>query len=386
MEVGVNMNDFLSKAIVRLYNQERFYAELVLQMDRIISNKVPTAGVCVKERVQLYVNPEFFQGLTLTEQVAVLKHECQHILNNHIERAKEIHPEIYAKDKDAIDSFINQSKHMVINIAADCSINSGIPNIPASAVLPKQFDLKDGETLEWYLENLKNNDKLKDLTHFDDHSLWGESEDDKDQLKEKIKQAVNQAAKNTRSCGHMTSDMELLVDRLNYKAKDWKSDLKRFAAKTIETSLMESRKKRNRRYGISQPGFIKEEKLHIGVAIDTSGSISDDALNQFMAEIAVIAKYATVTVVEADSEVKSSYLFDAKKTYKIKGRGGTAYQPAFDFFTKNTDVDGVIYLGDMDCFEEKLNKPRYPVLWAVIGAQSPPAEWGMRTKIEVVKK
>lgn len=377
--------DIVSQAIIRLYMRERFYAELLLQMDRIISKKIPTAGVCVKQRIQLYINPDFFASLSHEEQVAILKHECQHILNNHIDRAKEMHPEVYnSSGKDAADSLINGAKHKVMNIAADCAINPGIPNIPEMACMPKLFGLEDGHTFEWYLASLKDNDKLKDLQEFDDHSLWAESEGGKEELKEKIRRAVKEAEGKTRAAGKMSSDAELLVDRFNYKPKDWKGDLKRFTARTTETVLSSSKKKRNRRYGIMYPGVIKEELLHIGVALDTSGSISDEALCQFMAEVANIAKYATVTVVEADSEVKNSYLFNPKKEYKVSGRGGTAYQPAFDYFTNETDVDAVIYFGDMDTFDsEELKKPKYPVLWAIVGTQSPPASWGAKTVVEI---
>ena len=377
------MTNELSQAIVRLYEEERFYAELVLQMDRIISKRVPTAGVCIKDRIQLYVNPEFFASLTKVEQVAVLKHECKHILNNHIGRAKELDPTIYEKNKDEVDALINGAKHRLINIAADCSINPGIPDIMKDGMMPSMFKLEDHQTMEWYVERLKDSEELKGLTHFDDHSLWGESEGCKEALKEKIRRAANAAATKTRSAGKMSADNELLIDKINYKARDWKEDLKRFAARAVETALRSSKKKRNRRYGIMYPGVVKEEQLHIGVALDTSGSISDEALCQFMAEVGNIAKYATVTVVEADSEVKNSYVFDPKKTYSVKGRGGTAYQPTFDYFTKETDVDGVIYFGDMDCFDEELTKPKYPVMWAIIGGQNPPADWGMKTKVEI---
>lgn len=376
----------LTQAIVRLYDEERFYAELLIQMDRIIGKRVPTLGVCIKNRVQLHVNLDFFLTLSPKEQVAVLKHECQHILNDHIPRAKELAPEVYEKDKDHVDSIINRAKHTLINVAADCAINPGIPNIPKNGEFPKNFKLKDGQTLEWYVEHLKKSEEMKGLTEFDGHSLWAESEGGKEELKEKIRQAVNKAAEKARAAGKMSADNELLVERLNYNPRDWKSDLKRFAARAMETALQTSKKKRNRRYGIMYPGTIKEETLHIGVALDTSGSISDEALGQFMAEVGNIAKYATVTVVEADSEVKNSYVFDPKRTYKVKGRGGTAYQPAFDFFTKETEVDGVIYFGDMDCFDEELIKPKYPVLWAIVGTQKPPADWGSITKVEVTKK
>lgn len=379
------MTDPITKAIIRLFDSERFYAELILKMDRYINRNIPTACVCVKENIELHINPDFFNSKTKDEQVAILKHECQHILNDHISRAKELAPEVYAKG-DHIDGMINQAKHMLINISADLAINPGIQHILKDAQMPERYKLPNGQTMEYYVSALKDNKEFKQLNSFDDHSLWSESDSDKDALKEKIKQAVNDAAAKTKAAGVMTSDVELLVDRLMYTPKDWKKDLSRFASSALSVLLESTKKKRNRRYGIMYPGFVKKEELHIGVAIDTSGSISDEALGQFMAEIANIAKYATVTVVEADSEVKNSYLFDPKKKYKVSGRGGTAYQPAFDYFTNETDVDGVIYLGDMDTFGEKLTKPKYPVMWAVIGDQAPPADWGSKTKVEVKLK
>ena len=185
----------------------------------------------------------------------------------------------------------------------------------------------------------------------------------------------------------MSAEDELLVDKLNYTPRNWRQDLRRFAARHLETKIESSKKKRNRRYGITVPGSVKEETLTIGVAIDTSGSVSDDALSQFMAEIHNISKYAVITVVEADSEIKNAYTYDPKKVYSVKGRGGTAYQPAFDYFNKDNEIDGLIYFGDMDCFDqEEIKKPTYPVMWAIVGNQEPPVDWGARVKVEVIKK
>lgn len=378
--------DSLTQAIVSLYESERFYAEIILQMDRIISKRVPTAGVCIKDRVQLYVNPDYFESKTLKERVGLLKHECQHILNDHIARSKEAAPDVYAEQKDAAGNIIAQMKHKVINIAADCAINPGIPNLPEGGVFPKHFDLRDGETLEWYLKELKQNDKCKQLTEYDEHSLWAESEGEKEELKQKIRQAVNKAAEKARGAGRMTAEDELLVSKLNKATRNWKQEFRRFAARVMEVTMDTSKKKRNRRYGVTFPGHIKVERLRIGVAVDTSGSMSDESINQAMAEIGNMAKYAEVVVVEADTEIKNAYIYDPKKKYKVKGRGGTAYQPAFDHFNKE-EVDGVIYIGDMDCFDrEEIKKPKYPVLWAVIGQQKPPVEWGSQITIEVNEK
>jgi predicted metal-dependent peptidase len=378
--------DTISQAIVNLFENERFYAELVCQMRRIVGNKVPTAGVCVKDQIELHINPEYFQSKSLPERVAILKHECEHILRDHIGRAKELAPEIYGnKEKSIEDNILNSMKHKTLNISMDCAINGIMKDLPPEGVYPEQFGLKNGEPAEWYLNALKDNEKAKEIMNYDGHPLWAESDEDKEIIKEKIRQAVNKAAKIARVAGKMSADNELLVAELNKNVINWRSQLKRFAARTIETNVDTSKKKRNRRYGALYPGKVKIESLHIGVAIDTSGSVSDESLKQFMSEIGNIAKYAKVTAVEADVEIKNSYEYNPKKKYKIAGRGGTAYKPAFDFFNKKENqVDAMIYFGDMDCYDtEEIKKPKYPVLWAIVGFQNPPADFGSQIRIEV---
>ena len=68
----------------------------------------------------------------------------------------------------------------------------------------------------------------------------------------------------------------------------------------------------------------------------------------------------------------------------IKGRGGTAYNPALKKF-KELEVDGVIYFGDGDC-ADKPEKPSYPVLWALYGNSPNPSDFGKVTRIEIKNK
>lgn len=378
------VNDIISQTIVKLFESERFYAEIISQMNRVIGQTVPLAGVCIKDKIELHLNDKTFTQMSITERVAILKHECEHLLRDHIPRSKEISPETYKKSKDKVDRVLSQMKHNTINIAADCAINWSLNGLPEGVIYPKIFNLDDGNTMEWYLENLKNNQEVKQLMKFDDHAIWEESELDKDILREKIKKVINEAAKKTRAVGQLTANQELLVQKLNSKTKNWKTELKRFISRNLDINLDTSRKKRNRRYGIQFPGVIKTEILNIGVALDTSGSISDKAIAQFMRELTIMSRYANIMVVEADSEIKNSYVFDPKKTYIVKGRGGTAYKPAFDFFNKMKEIDGVIYFGDMDCCDESgIKKPRYPVLWAIVGTQNPPVSFGQKINIMV---
>lgn len=375
-------NDKISQAIVRLFESERYYAELILQMKRIINKDLPIpAGVSITEHINLCINPELFNEYTIEARVAILKHECEHILRDHISRAREYAPEVYSKDNETETKIINSQKHKALNIAMDCSINYGLKDCPEDGVFPKTFDLPDGQTFEWYANKLKDNEKMKNINEFDEHSIWSESHKEKEVLKEKIRASVNEAAKRTRAAGKMTAENELLVDNFNSgNLIKWKYVLRNFVAKAIETKVEASKKKRNRRYGTMYAGTVKIEELNLGVAIDTSGSVSDESLIQFMKEIHNIAKYAKVLIVEADSEIKNSYVFDPKKKYQVKGRGGTAYQPAFDFFNKE-DIDAMIYFGDMDSSDKPI-KPKYSVLWAIVGSQTPPVDFGRKLYVK----
>lgn len=378
--------DIVSQAIIALFEREMFYAEVLMQARRVLNPKLgAVAGVCIKDTVELHINPILFAKEAIEQRVAILRHECEHILRDHIPRMKELHPEVFADTKEVIGNLINGEKFKCLNISADCAINGHIAGIPEWGVFPKTFDLPNGETFEWYLEKLKNNEKMKEMQpqEFDGHELWKESsKEDKEVLKEKVRQAVNKAAQRTRAAGRMTSDNEMLVDGLNQVSVNWKQQLRRFVARSLDIQTEETRKKRNRRYGIHVPGQRKIERLHIGVATDCSGSVSDEAYQQFMSEIVEIGKYAKVTIVDADCEVKNSYEYKKGMKLKRHGCGGTAYQPAFDYFNKIKDIDAVIYFGDMDS-SDKPNRPRYPVLWAVVGGQNPPADFGQRIEVLV---
>jgi hypothetical protein len=111
----------------------------------------------------------------------------------------------------------------------------------------------------------------------------------------------------------------------------------------------------------------------------------DESLAQAWVEISHIHKNdVKVMVLEADSKVQNVYEFDPKKTPSMRGRGGTAYNEPIKK-AQELGVDGIIYIGDMDCSDTP-DKPRIPLLWCVYGNQEPPVTWGSKTKMEIIKR
>lgn len=399
----------LDKSIALLVHTDMFYANFILNMRKIVNHtSVPTAAVNITDQPNLYVNPDFFCSLDSTLlQAKILKHECQHLMNLHITRADEIG--IDAKNMKmfniAADLEINETNRDLKQIGGMFveTFNEGFQQLEDEykekmktdkTLKPKNFPrLEHNDTAESYYVTLKKFQQenpemaqamgFDDMDSIDDHEIWQEGTANGQVAKEIVKNAMKKAIEASGGIGSMAGDIALALDKLNKSTVNWKRELRQFFENSLQFDYEGTRKRRNRRTGILNQGKRKKPQLHVAIAVDTSGSMSDKALQQVFSEIAEVHKHgAKITVIEADCEVQDVYDFDPKKKIEIKGRGGTAYQPAFDYANDNLDIDGMIFCGDMDAADTPL-KPKYPVLWAVNGGQNPPANFGKTVRIEV---
>ena len=188
-------------------------------------------------------------------------------------------------------------------------------------------------------------------------------------------------AKDGAGAGNVPGDMAILIEELNKSVVSWRSVLQRFVAKQVEVNIDSSRKRRSRRYGLIHPGTIKDPTLRLGIAVDTSGSVSDAYLTQFMSEVKKISELGIdIFFVQADMKVTSAEEYNPRKKIEIKGRGGTLFQPAIDELMKKK-VDGIIYFTDGECFGEELTIT-VPILWCLCPSYTTPT--GQKEK-DIVK-
>ena len=74
----------LSHYLTKLMWIEPFYSRLLRSMNKIETDKIPTAGVSVSvDKINLYYNKSFLASLKDVEIIGILKHECLHILYEH---------------------------------------------------------------------------------------------------------------------------------------------------------------------------------------------------------------------------------------------------------------------------------------------------------------
>lgn len=139
----------------------------------------------------------------------------------------------------------------------------------------------------------------------------------------------------------------------NTKAKiDYRKVLAGFRASVLSSKRNLTRMRPNRRSGFDNMGSIRRFTTKLLVAVDVSGSIGSDDLNHFYSVIIRAFKYGVkkIDVVQFDTTLSEPQSIEnAKKQLKkvkVTGRGGTAFQPIFDYAQQHNEYDGLIIFTD----------------------------------------
>ena len=365
------MSDFnLNMHTARLLLNEPFFAALSRRINKSASTAIPTAGVKVNPEtatMEMLYNPEFFAKLTDEERTDVLKHEFYHLIFEHVtgRKPKEANPRIW-------------------NFATDLAINSHLENLPDGCLKPGVGPFEDfpsGLTAERYLELLQkkaeenkekkkdkgesgDGDGLPDDSQFDSHDDWSEQDGDsqaneiaKERIKEYIKKASEDAAK--KGWGTVSSSVRRDIAARLVTKIDWKKVLRYFIKTSTKADRSSTVKRVNKRYRYIHPGKKTNRLARIAISIDQSGSVSDQMLALFFAELNKLAKLATFTVVPFDTRVDENKVYEWKKGQSHKTQrvmhGGTCFDAPTEYVNAQ-GFDGHIVLTDMMAPKPKASK------------------------------
>lgn len=373
----------VDKVILSLMeDKDNFYGYFLFQMGREIRFDITSAsGVNFKgAKYVIYFNPILFLQLNMKQMETTIKHEIHHVLSLHLSRVKELK---------------NKYSTLTVNLAMDIVVNQYLDNLPPYSTTLKGVNLKYNlnmeayNTLEYYAEKIQSELDLmeeNDEGEEDDsqmtnsmvesynpekmHDMWQESDEfDEKTLREFAEKVINASQKGT-----IPSQVESLIANLKNSQGEipWNIMLKKLMG-TVESNKKKTITRRNRRQPnrLDLRGEIRNHKSEIAVAIDISGSISNEEFKQAIKEVLSIVKNYNheITIIECDKEVKRVY--KAKSVRDIKERltsgGATKFTPVFEY-ANNTKCNLLIYFTDGKG-EKKLEVvPRgYRTLWVISG-------------------
>lgn len=193
--------------------------------------------------------------------------------------------------------------------------------------------------------------------------------------------ALIQAAINARGIGTLPSSIERLLDKKLNPKLDWSELLQHFIERNARSDY--SWIQPNKRFihqNIYLPSLRNCELDNVFIAIDTSGSINQEDLNRFAAEISeILNQYpAHIHLLYCDYRISGHQEYsrsDLPITIKPIGRGGTDYRPVFNMIEAgNYNPSCLIYLTDLNCNSYPAKPPYYPTLWVNVDetAKLPP--------------
>ena len=373
----------IERAYKKLLIENPFYGLFLLGLSKVIDKSVETA--CVRKRginCELVINPEYWETQDDIQQLNLIQHEVYHIVFQHI----------------FMTPFFKN--HEVLNVAADCEVNSYLQNLDDTWIVPSMFNAESKLGTKVYYDIImsqtpppspqrgggsNNSNDLPDTK--DDHSSWGKefqecSDAEKQLIQNQINSQIKTAAEQTiKMRGTIPAEMQAIVDEL-FKPKprvfDWKAYFRRMLGSIYDINIKKTRRKESIRFPDSA-GIKHKKKVSILVAVDTSGSVNDEELKDFFSEITYIYKAgARITILECDAAISANYEYTGKWTGKVHSRGGTDFQPVIDYYRKNMkDYAALVYFTDGMCSIPN-NIPR-DTIWVITSAGDHKKEYPGRT-------
>jgi len=374
-------------AVERLAYEMPLHAGLLSRW-RLIEDPAVTRTIAIGfrgGRFVVYVNGEFVAPLSMDELTAVLSHEANHVLFEHV-----FHQPEPSENRQARV------------IAEETMVNDwALPDLPGEPYLTADFpQLRTSLDTDARYELLKNIIPPEETItlNIDEHGTWVEIQRNGEVAKLASTLEVSAvwktltpeqraqvrlprtAEKALQASGAMDGGAEATLGA-GTASVAWQRVLRRYVGR--ETRRRPVFGKPPRRFpklvGVI-PGKAREAgKPHVMACIDTSASMTAKMLADISAELGVMAKTFTVTVVECDKCIQKVYKYHPLET--VRGRGGTSFLPPFEpDFLKEHRPDLLVYFTDGDG-SAPAEAPRVPVIWVLTEGGTKPCGWGREMRM-----
>ncbi len=313
----LDFNDMISASLLRLRIKSPFFATLALFARILAREDMATAATDGRD---VFVNPDFLRSLTPAQRDGLLLHEVLHAALLHVARRGTRIPLLW-------------------NIAADIVVNGLI-------VAQGAFELPPGGLRDTALEHLSVEEVYYRLTkdpdrHWDviidlleaDGGGGMMSDAQRAEIETVWRNAMQQANAVARSLGRgdIPAGMQREFDALSVAKIDWRSYLWRYLVRTPTDFQGFDRRFIGRGLYLET---LEGESIQVYVAVDTSGSIDGQTINDFLGEVQGILRaypHVRCELYYADAAIYGPYSLtpDSQLPAPVGG-GGTDFRPFFE--------------------------------------------------------
>lgn len=331
----------MSKADTAFFTTILFSLKLV--WDNMNTSTAATDGI------KIYMNPDFFMSLTPDERVFLLVHESMHVAFMHMMRLKD-------------------REHQKWNIACDHYINLLLIDrgykMPENGLADSRYTGLNPDQIYKILPDESACDAPDDL-----REPSGDLGAVEEAVKEILVRAAVQSKMNNDKEGTIPGDIQIFLNKLLDPKLPWQRILQKYIQNMAKNDY--SFRKPNRRYfpQYHLPSIIGEKLIDLAIAVDASGSVSDEEFLVFVSETHSIMKMMQpdkITLIQFDSQIKAvDEIKSLRELSQIKftGRGGTKIEPVLNWVNKNKPQ--LLLVFSDGCFSFYGVETKTPVVWLI---------------------
>jgi predicted metal-dependent peptidase len=345
-KVDREVREQLITARVGLLLRASFFGNLATRLKLVNADEwCPTAAT---DGRNFYYNTRFVKMLRPKEIEFLFGHEVLHCVYDHFGRRGERDPQLW---NIANDYCVNQD-------LKEHNVGEFITSVPC--LYDKKYrGMSSEEVYDSLYENAEKIDISKLLDQMLDEHLDGNgdgdgdgdqegdgkgrpklSEADKQAIRDEIKEAMLAAAAASGDAGNLPGGVKRLIQELTEPKMNWRELLRMQLESTIKSDYTWMRASRKGWHmDAVMPGMKLDPMIDIAVAIDTSGSIGEAMLKDFLSEIQGIMDsfpayrihvFCFDTEVHNPAQYNSDNL-DSITEYEPGGGGGTDFTAIYDY-------------------------------------------------------
>lgn len=229
--------------------------------------------------------------------------------------------------------------------------------------------LRDDEDLEYEAENEEDVEPNQDSKEGRENAEQTQEQLQEEILQEQLaaEEAISLLEQKFHS-GELPESIERFFDLGGFSKIDWRNELRDAIDRYYRddyTLLPPSKKLLYE--GIYLPSNTSNT-FKLVVAIDSSGSVDEELLNQFLSEVNFLMEHIQnyeIELLVCDDAIRLHKTFYSGEPLEVKiiGGGGTSFKPVFEYVEQNFDeVKLLLYFSDLDGFFPK-EPPNYEVKW-----------------------
>ena len=358
-----------------------FFGSVIANVEYKESKEIGTAGT---DGEVIYYNPEFLERLSIPQQTFIFAHEVCHIAFNHILRSEGKNQKIWNIATDAvINQFLKRDGLKIVDGCIDIEDAINYDSEELYEKLLKEQDENEQSNSDDEQENKQSNgegnqenkqsnggseqeNKSKQEAINDTHSMWSQAvkklkeQSSNKELKEKQEELENmgekesfknnitekkrklEELKETISKQALSGSSSLgetrIVNNIGYSKPivDWRYILR----ESVNYELDWSYRNATVEEGVVRPNLEETLIPETEIVLDTSGSINEELLRNFLRECKNILKFSKLRVGTFDVKFYGFHEIRCMKdieNMKFLGGGGTDFNVAVNAFSRRVD-------------------------------------------------